>query len=65
MSAPETNVEKQADKHRTPLFGMAAVVTFALLLLFALYFWVTYEAEGPDGAAEQIDGRTGEVVETD
>ena len=65
MSAPQTNVEKQADRHRPSLIGIAAAVIFALVLLFFLVTWLASRGETPDGAETQIDARTGEEVEGD
>ena len=65
MSAPQTNIEKQKKFHRTPLFGILAVVVVALLLFFALGTFVAEDGGTPEGAAVQIDGRTGEPVVTE
>jgi len=64
MSAPETNIEKQQDRHKPALFGMGAVVIWALVLLAGLIGWTVWNGQEPEGAAVQIDGRTGaaEVV---
>lgn len=65
MSAPDTNVERQAKNHKFPLWGMAAVVAFALALLFALTVYLADIGGTPDGAEEQVDGRTGEITVTE
>lgn len=62
MSAPDTNVEKQAKNHKGPLTGMAGVLIFAGVLLIALIVWITANGNTPEGAATQIDGRTGAEV---
>ena len=51
MSAPDTNVPKQARQHRWPLIGMIVVVAAALL---GLVYWLTWEADRapPPGAPE-------------
>lgn len=41
MSAPDTNVDRQARRHRTPLVGMALVVGFAAV---AMLIWLSWEA---------------------
>lgn len=51
MSAPDTNVEKQAEKHATPLFGMGTVVAFAGVLLLGLMVWLSVSGNEP-GEAE-------------
>lgn len=65
MSAPDTNVEKQAKRHKPSLVGIGAAVIFALVLLFALITFVVGTGNTPEGADVQIDGRTGEEVATD
>jgi hypothetical protein len=61
MSAPQTDIEKQAQRHRGPLRGMFAVVLFALLLLGFLAFWAFGRGGTPEGAATQVEGSTGET----
>ena len=57
MSAPHTDVEKQSRRHSVPLIGMAAAVGFALILLIALYVWLSADEVGPTGAeVETIPG---------
>ena len=51
MSAPDTNVEKQAEKHSVPLFGMGTVVAFAGALLLLLMVWLSATGNEP-GEAE-------------
>lgn len=65
MSAPNTNLEKQARRHRGPLRGMFAVVLFALVLLVILAFWAFGRGGVPQGADVQIQTGLGEVVEDD
>lgn len=62
MSAPRTNIETQKRWHRAPIIGMAAVVIFALGLLFWQMVMVAEEGTPADSGADQIDGRTGETV---
>jgi type IV secretory pathway VirB10-like protein len=64
MSAPQTNLRTQERRHRGPIIGMVAVVTFALLLLFWLMMDMANEGTPADNNAPEIDGRTGEHVET-
>ena len=64
MSAPNTNIEKQAKKHKGPLIGMAAALIWGGVLLSALIVWTVYKGGSPEGAETQIDGRTGAVVES-
>lgn len=65
MSAPNTNINKQADRHRGPLTGMMFAVVFALVLLGAFLMWTRGEGNDPAGAQAQVDGRTGEVEASD
>lgn len=65
MSAPTTDLEKQEKRHRGPLTGIIAVVVFALALLLLLVAYVVYQGDSPEGAVQQIDGRTGEVTSSD
>lgn len=62
MSAPDTNIEKQAKRHKGPLVGIIAGLIFAGVLLFALITWMSANGNTPEGAETQVDGRTGEVV---
>ena len=61
MSAPNTNLDKQARQHRGPLRGMFAAVLFALVLLGLLALWVFNQAGTPEGAATQNEVTTGET----
>ncbi|EAR52615.1 hypothetical protein OG2516_05888 [Oceanicola granulosus HTCC2516] len=63
MSAPDTDVEKQAKRHRPALGGMAIVLLFVALITIAFSFWIFAQGESPEGAETQIDGRTGAVEE--
>ncbi|PUB14927.1 hypothetical protein [Yoonia sediminilitoris] len=51
MSAPQTNVEKQAKRHRFPLLGMGGVVILAGLLFIALLTWTAYNADDAQAPA--------------
>ena len=64
MSAPNTNPDKQASQHRGPLTGMAMAVLFAAVLLVGFILYVTMRGGSPEGAAAQVDGRTGATEET-
>ncbi len=63
MSAPRTNVETQERRHRGPLVGMIAVVSFALILLFFLMADTANNGTPTDNNAPETDGRTGAQVE--
>lgn len=55
MSAPDdTNVEKQADKHRPALLGMGGVVAFAAVLLVGLIVYLTAMGNTPGGENDGI-----------
>ena len=56
MSAPRTNIETQARRHRGPLIGMALVVIFGVTLIV---YWLLEEAataDTPRSDAVQVDG---------
>ena len=65
MSAPQTNVETQKKRHRPALGGMKLAVGTALVLLVGWLVWVVAVGNDPQGAEEQIDGRTGEETQTE
>ena len=58
MSAPNTNLDKDAQRHRGPLRGMLGVVLFALVLLAGLALWA-FSRGGTPNDASTVDGRTG------
>lgn len=55
MSAPDTNVKKQAEKHKTPLSGMALVVVFAGVLLLIFLAWLAYNGNEPEETGPQVE----------
>ena len=65
MSAPNTDVEKQARRHRPSLLGIGAVVFFALLLLASLMIWLSDNGNVPEEEGALIDGRTGDAAPVD
>lgn len=64
MSAPDTNTQKQAEKHRGPLTGMLMMVIWAAVLLVGLLIYLSVRGGTPEGADAQIDTRTGTVETT-
>lgn len=56
MSAPDTNTQKDARRHRGPLSGMLAVVLFALVLLAGLAFFLSGTGNTPEGTQSQQTG---------
>lgn len=40
MSAPDTNVEKQAKRHKGPLRGMSGAIILAVVAILAVFAWV-------------------------
>ena len=54
MSAPETNIEKQARRHLGALGGIAAVGVFALVLLTGFYVLTAFDGQDPEGAEVQV-----------
>ncbi len=62
MSAPHTDLEKQKKQHRTALFGMRAVVLWALVLLGLLALYVVFRGNEPD-EGDEAAGATAPQVE--
>ena len=63
MSAPDTNTEKQKERHKAPLrFGIALpiIAVVALFVVFAVAMFL--RGDDPVGADTQVDG-SGEVVD--
>ena len=65
MSAPDTNVKKQEEKHKPALLGIKGAIAFAALLLALFVGWVIVNGQSPDGSETRIDGRTGQEVPAD
>jgi hypothetical protein len=65
MSAPRTNIEEQKRRHFTPLMGMLAVVVFAAVLYLIWSLLVAYRGQTPHQPDRMIDGRTGQVEQTE
>lgn len=61
MSAPNTDPEKQAKRHKGPLGGLTLVVTFALVLLIGLAIYVTYKSNTP-GNEQSIEADQAEAL---
>ncbi len=61
MSAPDTNIEKQKERHKPALFGMGAAVAWSVGLLILFVAWIVWQGGEPVGADAQVDGRTGEI----
>ncbi len=61
MSAPDTNVDKQAKRHAGPIIGIAAGIVLAILLLVVYLFYIATPADDtpdntPTGEAAVTDG---------
>lgn len=55
MSAPDTNIEKQASRHRPSLMGIGAAAVFVVLLTLGAIFVVMGNDAGPGiGAAPEL-----------
>ncbi|MGR3454554.1 hypothetical protein [Pseudooceanicola sp.] len=62
MSAPHTNIEKQERRHAVPIWGIIIAVLFGMFVGgFLSTSTAFFRADEPEGAATQIDGRTGEA----
>jgi hypothetical protein len=64
MSAPHTDPEKQARRHKAPLWGMALAVVFGVAIITWFGVQVAQRGNTPDEPAAHIDGRTGEQEPT-
>ena len=47
MSASNTNLDKQAKRHRGPLFVIAIAVVWAAVLFAGLMIWTAYQSDNP------------------
>jgi hypothetical protein len=65
MSAPQTNIERQKRRHAGPLLGMLAGVGFVALLFIGYVGYLSVNGQTSQDPAVQVDGRTGETVETE
>lgn len=63
MSAPDTDLEKQRTRHRPALFGIGLSAAVAAVLLVVFLGWVFAQGDDPEGAEQQVDGRTGAIVD--
>lgn len=64
MSAPHTDPEKEARRHRGPLIGMAAVVLFGVVLIV---YWIfeevaTSDPPEPPRAEDRLDPPSETIV---
>jgi hypothetical protein len=50
MSAPQTNVERQARRHWGPLLGITAGLVFVGVILLGVFYWT-----GEDAATQPSD----------
>ncbi|MEJ6396716.1 hypothetical protein [Yoonia sp. 208BN28-4] len=48
MSAPQTDVEKQAKRHKGPLAGIMIGLIVAGLLFVGYITWLSYNSDEPD-----------------
>lgn len=64
MSAPDTNTEKQAEKHKAPLrMGIMFPILWGVGLLVVFVLFMVFSGDSPEGADEAVDSRTGDVVD--
>ncbi|OYU38847.1 MAG: hypothetical protein CFE33_13525 [Pseudorhodobacter sp. PARRP1] len=63
MSAPNTNIEKQARRHRGPLIGMALAALFGVALIV---YWLMQESaqSNPPAPQDQIEQQSGAAPAT-
>ncbi|GGL66901.1 hypothetical protein [Wenxinia marina] len=53
MSAPKTDVDKQARRHRPAIWGITIAVLFGVALLVVRLFWWAEDGTDPEGAELQ------------
>ncbi len=47
LSASETNIEKQAKRHRGPMYGIAVSLIWAAVLFVGFLIWTAYQSDNP------------------
>ncbi len=62
MSAPDTNVERQAKRHKSPLLGIAVAVIFAFIIAVFIVGAVLDEEES-SAAAPNVNPMAESAVE--
>ena len=62
MSAPNTDIDTQEQRHKPALLGMGAAVGCVAILLALSVGWTVYQGGTPQGTEVQIDSRTGAAV---
>lgn len=71
MSAPNTDVEKQEKRHRTPLgLGIGATIAWAAVLLLGLLLFIAFQGNDPgdgqaDGSGDTASGGESAPAESD
>ena len=65
MSAPKTDPEKHAKRHKGPLAGLTGVILWALVLLVGLTIFVVFRANDPGNEQPIEADRAGVGSEVD
>ena len=60
MSAPNTNIETQKERHQGPLIGMRAAIIWAGVLLALLVVWTVYNGNTPEETGAQVEVAPGQ-----
>lgn len=56
MSAPDTDTEKQAEKHKAPLrMGIVFPILWGVGLLAVFVLFIVFSGDSPEGADEQVE----------
>lgn len=55
MSAPDTNIERQKDRHKPSLLGIRGAMIWGALMLIGLIFFATLQGPAPMGSDVTID----------
>lgn len=63
MSAPDTNIETQEQKHAPSLIGIKGAMAFGALMMIGLVFYAAFRADNY-GASAYDEGASGTQAET-
>ena len=65
MSNPESNLEKEKQRHKVPLMGMGGLLALVAVALVVFVLIQIGRGDAPEGAEVQVELPTGDTVQTD